>query len=42
LVGWAWTLLVVVAPVSLLVHSGYLEQVLRPTLVSLGVPGLGS
>jgi alginate O-acetyltransferase complex protein AlgI len=38
--GWLWTLLVVAGPVSLLVHSGYLNLALRPMLRDMGVPGL--
>jgi len=38
--GRLWTAAVVLGPVLLLLHEGYREQVLVPTLAGLGVPGL--
>jgi len=39
--GRAWTLAVVVAPVGLLLHRGFVEGYLVPMLAEAGVPGLG-
>ena len=38
--GRAWTLAVVVAPVGLLLHRGFVEGYLVPMLAEAGVPGL--
>ena len=40
--GRAWTLAVVVAPVGLLLHRGFVEGYLVPMLAEAGVPGLGA
>jgi hypothetical protein len=39
--GRAWTLAVVVVPVGLLLHRGFVEGYLVPMLAAAGVPGLG-
>jgi hypothetical protein len=39
--GRAWTFAVVVAPVGLLLHRGFVEGYLVPMLTEAGVPGLG-
>ena len=39
--GRAWTLAVVVAPLGLLLHRGFVEGYLVPMLAEAGVPGLG-
>jgi len=38
--GRVWTAAVVVGPVTLLMHEGYWEQFLVPTLAGMGVPGM--
>jgi alginate O-acetyltransferase complex protein AlgI len=40
LLGRLWTAAVVVGPAALLLHEGYRDQCLAPTLADLGVPGL--
>jgi alginate O-acetyltransferase complex protein AlgI len=38
--GRVWTAVVVLGPVTLLMHAGYRGAILIPTLANLGVPGL--
>ena len=38
--GRLWTLAVVLGPVGLLLHQGFVDDVLLPMLATAGVPGL--
>jgi alginate O-acetyltransferase complex protein AlgI len=38
--GWLWTGLVMAVPLPLLLHPGFMDRVMLPSLVGLGVPGL--
>lgn len=39
--GRTWTLVVIVGPLGLFDHSGFVDRILLPMLVEAGVPGLG-